>query len=821
MATYGSTPINGLLDGNLQFLNQGYGLTGYPDYGGFDGDALNGSAFIFLVKLGGSQGPIWLDTDLNKTTGYNGYDYHVIWSASGAPQLYSGSLGQTLVATLTDYVFVPNVQNPTAQPALEFAIPANLVGGSNAAFVTLRAGTSYITAPQTPGTTVGTYGAITLDGSLGDWSSAQRIDTAAPSPAMDIYGRIDGGSMIFALHLNSGDFRSASYTTLWLDTDFNRATGYGVPTSNVSGAPQVQVGAEYNLRFDTAGHVILEQGNTLWPAYSPNGAAIYSETVGPVPFAFSTDYKTVEVAVPLSMLGANVNGAKVHVQSSYGGGPDLTADGYTVGSPPGGQSLPPPPTIALLHDTGTSGNDAITADPTLTGTGAAGGVMQFAIDGAGSGATAVADAAGRWTFMPTGLAQGQHTILTSETDALGNIASAALTFTYDALAPSIVITSQGGSIASAMQTITGRGEVGTRVALFDGTTALGAPVAVKSDGSWSITASLSGTGTHIVTASDTDAAGNVGQSAPVSFTLPNNLGNDWFVASVGDGNNVYDGGQGIDTYDLSQTSASATVNLAQGTAGSTQTGSDGLISIENAVGGAGNDVLRGSSAANVLDGGGGNDTLVGNGGNDTLSGGAGDDSLSGGAGADILDGGTGADSMAGGTGNDTYFVDNMGDVVTEYADEGSDTVYAGVSYSLKSGSDIEFLRANAGSTGLTLTGNQLANTIVGGAGADTLNGGAGNDTLTGGAGNDIFRFVGSFGADIISDFGNGVNGSQDLLDLSGLGITASTFNSRVSIGGSSSTLITVRQSDGVTVAGSIRLSGTSPTTIDVTDFQLA
>ena len=129
MATYGSTSVNGLLDGNLQFLNQGYGLTGYPDYGGFDGDPVNGNALIFLVKLGGSQGPIWLDTDLNKATGYNGYDYHVIWSASGPPQLYSGSLGQTLVATLTDYVFVPNAQNPTAQPALEFAIPTNLIGG--------------------------------------------------------------------------------------------------------------------------------------------------------------------------------------------------------------------------------------------------------------------------------------------------------------------------------------------------------------------------------------------------------------------------------------------------------------------------------------------------------------------------------------------------------------------------------------------------------------------------------------------------------------------------------------------------------------------
>jgi hypothetical protein len=111
VAKYGSTTVNGVLDGNLQFLNQGYGLTGYPDYGGVDGDPVNGSAFIFLIKLDGSQGPIWLDTDLNKATGYNGYDYHVIWSRSGPPMLYSGSLGQTLVATLTDYVrAMPSLQ---------------------------------------------------------------------------------------------------------------------------------------------------------------------------------------------------------------------------------------------------------------------------------------------------------------------------------------------------------------------------------------------------------------------------------------------------------------------------------------------------------------------------------------------------------------------------------------------------------------------------------------------------------------------------------------------------------------------------------------
>ena len=61
---------------------------------------------------------------------------------------------------------------------------------------------------------------------------------------------------------------------------------------------------------------------------------------------------------------------------------------------------------------------------------------------------------------------------------------------------------------------------------------------------------------------------------------------------------------------------------------------------------------------------------------------------------------------------------------------------ASVNYALAAGSEIEFLRANSATAGLSLTGNEFANTIAGGAGNDTLNGGAGNDTLNGGAGND-------------------------------------------------------------------------------------
>ncbi len=47
-------------------------------------------------------------------------------------------------------------------------------------------------------------------------------------------------------------------------------------------------------------------------------------------------------------------------------------------------------------------------------------------------------------------------------------------------------------------------------------------------------------------------------------------------------------------------------------------GSDQLISIENVIGGAGNDTLTGSDFDNVLTGGGGADSLVGGAGNDTI-----------------------------------------------------------------------------------------------------------------------------------------------------------------------------------------------------------
>ena len=51
--------------------------------------------------------------------------------------------------------------------------------------------------------------------------------------------------------------------------------------------------------------------------------------------------------------------------------------------------------------------------------------------------------------------------------------------------------------------------------------------------------------------------------------------------------------------------------------------------------------------------------------------------------------------MIGGEGNDFYYVDNVGDIVKELADQGKDRVYADISYTLPSHVEELFLTGSA------------------------------------------------------------------------------------------------------------------------------
>ena len=141
-------------------------------------------------------------------------------------------------------------------------------------------------------------------------------------------------------------------------------------------------------------------------------------------------------------------------------------------------------------------------------------------------------------------------------------------------------------------------------------------------------------------------------------------------------------------------------------------------------------------------------SITGNAYSHRIYGGAGGDTLTGGSGADIIDGKGGADTMTGGAGNDFYYVDNVNDLIIESGNDTGDRAYISASsYTLGVNAKVEMLIANAGSTGITITGNAFSHKIYGGDGADTLNGGSGADTLdgkggadtmAGGGGNDFY-----------------------------------------------------------------------------------
>ena len=152
----------------------------------------------------------------------------------------------------------------------------------------------------------------------------------------------------------------------------------------------------------------------------------------------------------------------------------------------------------------------------------------------------------------------------------------------------------------------------------------------------------------------------------------------------------------------------------------------------------------------TLSGLGGNDTLVGWNGVDNLYGGDGNDALYGSGGNDYLNGEAGNDTMSGSSGNDAYVVDSAGDVVTEYAGEGTeDLVFTYINYTL--GANVENLHLYGAAT--VGTGNELNNvfsasistnayTLSGLGGNDTLLGYDANDSLYGGDGNDSLSGLG-------------------------------------------------------------------------------
>ena len=204
----------------------------------------------------------------------------------------------------------------------------------------------------------------------------------------------------------------------------------------------------------------------------------------------------------------------------------LAGDIVTVASDNNGGTLvywtQPAVTESLVDDTGSSSTDKITSNDELTGSGDPNAVVHFTVDGTQIGSTATANASGVWTFTPSGLADGSHTVVASETDAGGHTVTASLTFTLDTTAPTVAITSAGSLTNHTTQTISGTintADANLTVSIYEGSTLVGAATPLA-NGTWTTPVTLLSTqGAQAITAEATDAAGNLGTSSPVTYTL--------------------------------------------------------------------------------------------------------------------------------------------------------------------------------------------------------------------------------------------------------------------------------------------------------------
>lgn len=151
-------------------------------------------------------------------------------------------------------------------------------------------------------------------------------------------------------------------------------------------------------------------------------------------------------------------------------------------------------------------------------------------------------------------------------------------------------------------------------------------------------------------------------------------GNDTIFGGIGDdglhgrkGDDLIDGGSGADrvygylgndTVTFENSNSGVDVSIVRGTGIGGDAQGDTYNNIENFIGSAHNDIIKGDAGINILSLGGGDDIAHGGFSADTIEGGSGNDTIYGDGGDDYINAGTGDDWMDGGDQNDTFIFIN-------------------------------------------------------------------------------------------------------------------------------------------------------------------
>ncbi|MEN3030265.1 Ig-like domain-containing protein [Chromobacterium amazonense] len=379
------------------------------------------------------------------------------------------------------------------------------------------------TSSATFGNIVGSYnsgtGVLTLTSSgatatLAQWQAALQAVTYN-----DTSGTPNTATRTISFVVNDGTVNSAAVT---------RNIAIQLPTPTVSGltagtdtGSSSSDGITSNATPTVTGSAEAGSTVTIYVDGVSAGTATASGT-GAWSYAFSNAIASGSHAITAMATSGSVNSS---VSTAYTVVIDTTAP-----------SAPTVTGLTAATDTGSSSSDGITSDnaPTVQGTAEANSTVTVYVDGTAVGTT-TADNTGAWFYnVSSSLADGNHNIRATATDAAGNVSgqSSGYNVTIDTTAPNAptglalsAATDTGSSHSDGITdnnqpTITGSAEANSTVTVYVDGTAVGTTTA-NGSGAWSYNLnSPLADGNHSIRATATDTAGNVsGQSSGYNVTI--------------------------------------------------------------------------------------------------------------------------------------------------------------------------------------------------------------------------------------------------------------------------------------------------------------
>jgi PKD repeat protein len=460
----------------------------------------SGSGFAFSDSNGHAQ-HCWTGTTqgtdtLKAEVGLLSDTAQVTWSPVQVPQLPSVSLttpangALTNDATPTYSGSAGTAQGDSATVAVEIWNGTTTTGDPATTITTSRSGGTW-SADGTPALVDGTYTARAAQvGTAGTGHSSPhtfKVDTQAPAPTVAVPA---AGALL----------------TVATPTLSGAAGNQGDDTSHSADAPTVTVSL-YSGPSVSGSPVRAFTPTRTGAAWAVNWAGTQ-----PLPDGVYT------ARVTQSDAAGNLGTSATRTFTVDASPPTVTITQPVAGSVLGG------PTVALAGTAGSAAGDSDTVSLILlAGTGTGGAQVQ---------ALQFTRTGGSWSGPSAELADGTYTAVASQADTAGNVGtSTPVTFSVDRTSPSVTITTpaNGSSTTDTTPTVAGTAgnapgdESAVKVSLFTGSTATGTALqdltAIRSGTAWTLDTTALDPGTYTAVARQSDAVGNVGTSAPVTFTV--------------------------------------------------------------------------------------------------------------------------------------------------------------------------------------------------------------------------------------------------------------------------------------------------------------